>query len=248
MKKVLLITLTVLLVLGLVGYVVATFFLGSIVKTGVNKFGPRITQTKVELVGAKVSPTGTGTLTGLTVGNPPGWTTERAFYLGEVHIVMHPMSVFSDHIDIDEITIDQPEFTYETKIVSSNIKDLLKNIEEFTGAKDKPKTDSGKEVKLIVKKFRMTNGRAILGMGATAIPLALPTIALDDLGVREGGITPDQMAGAVMRQVLGQIVTASASALTKVGGTAGAGAANAAADAAKKAGESIKSLFGGKKP
>jgi len=71
MKKVLLITVTLLLVLCLVAYVVATFFLGSIVKTGVNKFGPKITQTKVELASAKISPTGTGTLTGLTVGNPP---------------------------------------------------------------------------------------------------------------------------------------------------------------------------------
>ncbi|MDB6115138.1 MAG: hypothetical protein JWQ62_2083 [Lacunisphaera sp.] len=245
MKKILL----ALVILLLAGYFVLAYFMGSIVKTGVNRFGPKVTKTTVVLDSASLSPlSGTGTLKGLTVGNPPGWTSERAFYLGQVHIVMHPMSVFSDHIDIDEITIDQPEFTYETKIVSSNIKDLLKNIEDFAGGGDKATTKSGKEIKLVVKKLRLTNGKAILGLGPTAIPLPLPTIALDDLGVKEGGITPDQMAGAVMKQVLGQIVTASASALTKVGGTAGAGAANAATDAAKKAGEGIKSLFGGKKP
>jgi len=239
-----------LLLLGLLAavalYFALAFFLGSIVKAGVNGFGPKLTQTKVELAGASLSPfTGSGTLTGLTVDNPKGWSEGRAFYLGKVHVDVAPFSIFGDHVVINEITIDQPEFAYETKLVSSNIKDLLKNIEEFTGSGGQaPATKGGKPIKFVVKKFRLTNGKATLGVGAAALPVPLPPISLDNLGVAEGGITADQLAGALMQNVLGSIVTGTANALTQVGSTAGATSVEKTKEAAKKVGEGLKNLFG----
>lgn len=246
MKKKPLIILSVVAALCLVVYVGLTFFLGSIVRAGVNSFGPKLTQTKVELAGARISPlSGSGSLTGLAVGNPAGWSENNAFYLGKIQMQVQPFSIFGDHIVIDEIIIDQPEFLYETKIVSSNIKDLLKNIEEFTGSgANEAKTKSGKPIKFVVKKFRLTNGKARLGVGAAALPLPLPPISMTDLGVKEGGITPDQLVGAVMKNVLGGIVDATAKAAVNVGATTGAAAAEATKDAAKKAGDGLKKLFG----
>lgn len=246
MNKKLTLTLGIVAGIALVVYLGLTFFLGSVVKAGVNAFGPKLTQTKVVLAGANISPlTGSGSLSGLAVGNPAGWSDANAFYLGKIHVDVEPFSVLGDHIVINEIIIDQPEFLYETKVVSSNIKDLLKNIEEFTGKGGaEPQGKSGKPIKFVVKKFRLTNGTARLGLGAGAIPLPLPPISLDNLGVAEGGITPDQMAGAVMRSVLSGIVTATTQAVTKVGATTGAAAAEAAKDAAKKTGEGLKKLFG----
>lgn len=235
-------------VVGLVGYVVAAFFLGSIVRTGVNNFGPKLTKTKVELARATISPfTGTGTLTGLVVGNPQGWSENDAFRLGKVHLDVEPFSIFGDHIVINEIIIDEPEFRYETKIIASNIKDLLKNIEEFTGGGGQgAATKSGQPIKFVVKKFRMTNATAKLGVGPAAIPVPLPPISIDELGVAEGGITPDQLVGAVMKNVLSSIVAGSARAALQAGSTLGAGAVEGATHAAKKAGEGLKNLFGGK--
>lgn len=229
---------------GLLGvYLGLTFFLGSIVKAGVNSFGPKLTQTKVELASATISPlTGSGTLTGLAVGNPKGWSANDAFRLGKVHVSVVPFSIFGDHIVINEITIDGPEFLYETKIVASNIKDLLKNIEQFTGST--AETKSGQPIKFVVKKFRLTNGVARLGTGVAAVPVPLPPISLDDLGVREGGITADQLAGAVMKNVLGSIVAGTANALGQVGATTGATSLEKTKEAAKKAGDSLKKLFG----
>lgn len=246
MKKKLTLTLGILAGIVLVVYVGLTFFLGSIVKAGVNSFGPKLTQTKVALAGANISPlTGSGTLSGLAVANPKGWSDANAFYLGKIHVDIEPFSVFGDHIVINEIIIDQPEFLYETKVIASNIKDLLKNIEEFTGqGGEEPKTKSGQPIKFVVKKFRLTNGTARLGLGAGAIPLPLPPISLDDIGVKEGGITPDQLADVIMRSVLSDIVSATTQAVGKVGSTTGAAAAEAAKDAAKKTGEGIKRLFG----
>lgn len=244
MKKFLLIALVLVVVL----YVGAMFFLGSIVKAGVNTFGPKLTQTRVELASARLSPlTGSGTLSGLAVGNPKGWSDRDAFKLGQVHVEIAPLSLFGDHIVINEVTIDGPEFLYETKLVSSNIKDLLKNIEQAAGEKNsaaQPAAKNGKPIKFEIKKFRLTNGVARLGVGAAAVPV--PPIAIDNLGTAEGGITPDQAVGAVMRNVLGGIVNGTAQALGNIAGTTGATTVEKTKEAAQKAGEGIKKLFGGK--
>jgi hypothetical protein len=234
-----------LLIILLAGYFVAAYALGSVVKAGVNQVGPGITQSKVELAGANLSPlTGAGTLTGLAVGNPKGWSEANAFYLGQVSIDVEPLSVFGDTIVINEIIIDQPEFLYETKFISSNIKDLLKNIEQYAGGgKEGAAEQAGAPKKFIVKKFRLTNGKATLGVGVAALPVPLPPISLDDLGVKEGGITGGQLAGAIMRDVLSKIVTATAGALGQLGGTAGNTTVEKTKEAAKAAGEAIKSLF-----
>lgn len=246
MKKKTTVLLGIVAIIVVVGYFGLSYFLGSVVKAGVNTFGPKLTQTKVELAGAHISPfTGSGTLTGLYVGNPKGWSSDKAFYLGKIHVSIQPFSVLGDHIVINEIIIDQPEFVYETKLISSNIKDLLKNIEAFTGEGGQAaETKSGKPIKFVVKKFRLTNGKATLGVGPTALPLPLPPISLDNLGVSEGGITPDQMVGAVMKSVLNSIVGATAKAATKVGSTVGATAADAAGKTTEKIGEGLKKLFG----
>lgn len=245
MKRILIVSVLALAVV----YVVLVFFLGSVVKAGVNGFGPKLTQTKVELDAASISPlTGSGTLSHLVVGNPKGWSSQDAFTLGQVSVKVEPFSILGDHVVVDEILIDGPEFNYETKLLSSNIKDLLKSIESFSGGSGSgktPATESGKPIKFVVKKFRLTHGTARLGVGAAGLPVPLPAISIDDLGVKEGGITPDQLAGALMKNVLGSIVSGTADAMGKLGSTAGATAVEKTKEAASKASDTVKKLFGG---
>jgi hypothetical protein len=244
MKKFLLYSGIALLAIVVVAYIATTFFLGSVVKAGVNRIGPQLTRTHVELAEANLSPlSGTGTLRGLEVDNPAGWNPGRAFYLGKVHVAMKPFSIFGDHVIIDEIDIDQAEFSYETKIVSSNIGDLLKNIEAGTASSEpgtKPKAANGQPIRFEVHHFRLTNGKVTVGIGATALPLTMPPIDLTDLGTKEGGITADQLAFAVMRSVTTSVVGATTQAAGQIGKTAGA----AALEQARKTGESLKKLFG----
>lgn len=244
MKKLLYLVGGIVAVLA-IAYVALSFFLGSMVKAGVNNFAPRITGTKVELAGAALSPLGgSGTLTGFAVGNPKGWSDNNAFYLGKVSIKVQPSSIFGDHVIVDEVFIDQPEFRYETKIVSSNIGDLLKNIEAATGSKDsQATTKEGKPMKFEVKHFRLQNGKVTVGVGAAALPLPMPPIDLENLGTKEGGVTSGQLAFAIMRSMTTSVIQATTQAATKIGGTMG----SAAGDSVKKAGEGLKKLFGGGK-
>ncbi len=243
MKKYLIIAFVVVVA----AYLGLDLFLGSIVRQGVNSFGPRLTGTRVVLGSARLSPlTGHGSLRNLVVGNPPGWSDNNAFALGHVRIKLEPFSIFRDHIVIDEIDIDGPEFNYETKFVSSNIKDLLASIQRFSGGKEgagTPTTKGGQTIKFVVKKFRLTHGVARIGVGAAGIPIPLPPISIDDLGVSQGGITPDQLVGTMMSNVLVGIVSGSAEALGKLGATAGATAAEKSKEAAKAATDGLKSIF-----
>ena len=246
MKK-LLIILGSLFTLLVIGIFVISFFLGPIITKGVNTFGPKITGTKVTLDHVSVSPlTGSFTMSGLFVGNPEGWKGDKAFYMGKVHVSVAPLSVLGDHIIVKEVLIDGPEFVYETNVVNSNIKDLLKNIEKATGGgtadkptETSPTTKSGKPIKFEVKSFRLQNAKVTLGVGAAAATLPMPPITLTDLGTQEGGITPDQLAGKIITNILGGIV----SAVTHSVGQIGSGATDAASGAIK----GIKNLFGGSK-
>ena len=250
MKK-LLIVLGIVAVLAIAGVVYVSMNLGGIVTAGVNKYGPQLTQTKLTLESAKISPfSGIGTLNNLVIGNPKGWSENDLASLGKIHVDIVPSSLRGDHIIINEVVIDAPVFNYETKIVSSNVADLLKNIEQTLGA-PKPAADpkspapasDAAPVKFSVKKFRLLNGKLRVGVGPAATTVPLPAIEIDELGTKEGGVTAGQAASIVMNQVVGKIVGATAGAASDLLKTGGA----ASAEGVKKAGEAIKGLFGGKK-
>jgi len=246
MKKFLLVGGLGLMVVLLVAYFAMTYFVGGIVKSTVNRVGPKATQSSVVLSAATISPlAGTGTLTGFTVGNPAGWSAGNALSLGTVQLDLEPKSVLSDVIVINELVVDQPEFNYETRFVSSNIGDLLANIEKYIGAGEKEiGKEEGPPKKFIVKKLRFTNGKATVGVGVAALPVPLPEIRLDDVGVAEGGITGGRLAAVVMGDVLKSIVAAVAHAP----GMTGANTLEKAKEAGKFIEDSVKSLFKEKKP
>lgn len=245
MKK-LLKVLVVLFLLGVIAVVAIGFFLGPIVKKAVNTVGPKITGTRVELDAAKISPlTGGGTLAGLFVGNPEGWTGDKAFYLGEVRASVRPGSLLGV-VEVNEVFIDAPEFVYERRLLGgSNIDALLAQIEKNTGGgattptaePGEPAQPAGEAKKFIVRSFTLQNAKAtLIGVGQE-VTVTLPTITLTDLGVREGGISADQVATAVLRQVLTQIGVAAADVLRQTGGALlqGEKGGEAAKDAAKGA-------------
>jgi hypothetical protein len=214
-----------LVAIAIIAVLIVAFMLGSLVKKGVNLAGPRLTQTEVTLADADISPfSGQGTLRGLTVGNPAGWTTPRAFYLGEIAIDLEPRSLTGSHVVINSIVIDQPEITFETRITSSNLQDLLKNIQRSTGAETPaqmptqtppaqpqppaqpdPAAEPAQPVKLEVKSFILRNAMVTVAGAGTSLPVEIPLIELKDLGSREGGLTPQQLAVAVVKEISAQV-------------------------------------------
>jgi len=251
MKKILVYTGAAILALLIVFFVGGYFFLGSIVTKGVNSIAPQITKAPVTLASARISPlTGSGSLKDLYVGNPAGWNSPKAFSVGRIDVAVSPFSLLGDHVVIDHIIIEQPEFVYETRLVASNIGDLLKNIEASLGGSEggSADSDSGSSRKIEIRQFVVTDGSVTLGVGTAAITVPLPSIELNNLG-GDSGVAPAEAAARMMRAVTTSIVKVATERAVPAIGNAGdtaAGAAKAGADAVRKTGEAIRDLFGGK--
>jgi hypothetical protein len=243
MKKILLYVGLPLGVILLGAYLFLQFFLGAMVKSGVNQRAPHLTQTKVELRTANLSPlTGRGTLWGFAVGNPKGWSDRDALSIGIIHVELAPFSIFGDHIVIHEIIIDSPLFNYEKSILSSNIGDIVKNLKDASGKKESAEEGQNGGLKLEVHRLVVRNGKVTVGFGPAATTMNVPEVELTDVGVKEGGITPGQLGLAIMHSVSPSVIAVATHAVIHIVPTLG----NAAGTTVKKTGEMIEGLFGDK--
>lgn len=244
--------------------VAAIYFVGSSalnkgIKSGVETFGPKVTQTDVTLADVNLSIfSGSGTLKNLNVGNPEGYQSENIFALGEIDLKVDTNSVFSDKIVIDHIIIKKPEISYEKSLSSSNVKELLKNIEEFTGpsssdSSPEPDTEaSGAQKQVVIKKLIIEDGTIYVGALGVGQTVELPRIEMEDLGE---SMSIAEVTDLVLSKVLANIGPSIAGAgdLLKESGAAALQSATesanekldeAANEAVNKASESIKGLFG----
>jgi uncharacterized protein involved in outer membrane biogenesis len=236
--KVILTIVGIIVALLVAAFFIVAFSLGSIVKKAVNAKGPEITQSSVVLGSANISPfSGKGTLSNLVVGNPTGWQSENAFTLGQIDIQVEPKSLMSDHIVIDNLVIQHPQIVYETKLTSSNLQDLLKNIQQATGGENQT-TEQAKPIKIELRHFELNNAQVTIRAGEKVATVQMPALVLNDLGTQQGGLTPQQLAVAVMKEVTTQAVQAAAKGAVESGLLDQAGA---------KAGDQLRKLFGSDK-
>src|SRR6266550_2996112 len=138
MKKLIVRGLIVLLILLALAVGVSFYFLGSIVKKGVETVGPQITRTEIKLDTATLSLlSGSGKLKGLFVGNPEGFKTASAIKVGAVSVGIAPGSVFSDKVHVKEVNVQAPEITFEGGLKGNNLSKLLDNVQSAAGGGDK---------------------------------------------------------------------------------------------------------------
>lgn len=246
--------IVVVIVIALVAYLGTSTFLGGVVKKGVETFGPKITQTAVTLDSASVRPlTGSGALKGLTIGNPEGFKTERAMYLGYAEMSLDPFSVLSERVIIKKIHISEAEFTYERKLLGSNIGKLLDNIEESASAEEEVTVEeTGKEEepsepkKFEIHELVIDNSSVQVAAAGKGVTIPLPEVNLQNLGVDKGGITADELTLEIMNAVNKKLLEAASQAggAAVSGAAAGAeGAVNTVQEEGGKAIDAVKGLF-----
>ena len=104
MKKLLLIGTLGLLIVAIGAYITMQFFLGSIVKAGVNKFGPGITQTKVELQSANG-----GRMLRLFIDKPGGIGVEDCAAVSrQLSRVLEVEGIEYDRLEVSSPGLDRP--------------------------------------------------------------------------------------------------------------------------------------------
>ena len=252
MKKVIIgvIALGVIVLVG--GLLAAFFFLGTIVKKGVETVGPNLTKTTVKLNLATVSVfNGSGELKGFEIGNPEGFKSPTAIKMGSVGLALEPKSVLGKKVVIRSVRVEAPEITYEAALGGSNIGKILDNLKS-TSSQEKSTGGSkstGSQKGLQVDDFLITGGKIHVSasvLGGSTATLALPEIHLSNLGQGPEGITPAELSTKVFSELVsevGKMVTQNAA---KIGHDVTEKAKDVGTDVQdrlKKAGSGVSDIF-----
>ena len=221
MRKILII-LVVLIAAGASAYFILNNPVGRLVKLAVNEFGPKLTQADVHVSNVKIATTdGTGTLSGLFLGNPKGFKADYALKAGTIHIDIDTATIAKKVVVIHKILIDAPSIIYEKGKNGSNFDAIQRNVTQYLGSgksKDK-KEASGKSEgkKLIIDSFIIKNAKVNY---SGTVDLSLPDIKLSNIGRKTGGATPGQVTKAIIAELNAKMMVALAktAAIGAVGG------------------------------
>jgi hypothetical protein len=206
-KKVITTAALVLLAVIIVALIVFGVCLNHIVKTAVETYGPRLTQTTVALDSVNLSLlTGSARVKGLVVGNPQGYKTPQSISAGLISVGLNPVSVLSSKVVIRSIRLESPNITFEGGLAGNNLSQILDNMNSTsqesgtlsTNVATAPKSEKKFEVDdLVVSGAKVQvfiNGPGM----AKAQVITLPDIHLTDLGKGGEGITATDLARRVL--------------------------------------------------
>jgi hypothetical protein len=202
-------------VVVLIGIAVAVVLgkLDRIIERGVEKAGPQITGTEVSLGSAHVSIfSGAGSLKRLHIGNPEGYSTDRAFDLGEIAVTIDPKSVTSNVIHVRSVVVQAPQLVAEFDATGkSNLDKILQHVRAASGGSTKGGGEAGgAETKMIIDEFRFEGAevRALAPAFGVDKTLKIQPVILKNLGAREGGAAAADIANQVMRPIIEAAVRA----------------------------------------
>jgi uncharacterized protein involved in outer membrane biogenesis len=245
MKKIIIrVVVVAVIVLVLLG-IVAAMSLGSIVKKGVETVGPQVAKVDVKLDAASLSLlSGSGSLKGLFIGNPPGYQTPSAIKAGEVSVAVKPSSIFSDKIVVRSVKMVAPDINFEGNLQGNNLSKLLENVQgpPSTAPSTPAKKDETKR-KIEVDEFSLTGAKVHVTatvLGTQTATVDLPDIHLKDLGTGPDGITVAELSERVLKAVVDGASKVAAEAMTKLGKDATEAAKNLGKGAVDDANKSLK--------
>lgn len=215
------VVIIVILIAGLFYYVWTS--LDSLVEDAIEKYGSQVTQTSVQVQQVKLRETlaqGKGSIAGISVANPEGFTSPYAFTLGQIQTEIDIATLTQSPIVIKQITVAAPQMFFEVnndRHINFNV--LKNNINRAlpTKAADKSaaKQSDDSEVKLIIRHLLIQDGT----VEATVLPLdgkkyttPLPRIELRNLGGK-GGSTPAEIS----RQIVNAVVDRTRAAVAELG-------------------------------
>ena len=216
MKTFLKISAAIILLIAIV-LVVSGITLNSIIQTGVETIGPKITGTPVNLEDVDLSLfSGQGRLVGLVVKNPQGFQTDHAFKLQDVYVSIDLKSALSDKLVIEEISIESPEITFEGDLSSSNLGKIRENVDTFgdsTTSKEPreamPQEKESSEQKVQIDHFIVKNAQVKLSatfLKGDALTVSLPDLHLRDIGKGSRGATLQEISSQVFEAIYKSIV------------------------------------------
>lgn len=188
-----------------------------VVKEAIEKYGSQATGTSVRVASVSISLTsGRGTLRGVRIANPPGFSSGDAFAFGEVTLEIDVGTVTDDPVVINLILVDSPEVNYEVSAdLKSNIDVIKSNVERFRGGEGGGEGGEGggegTSKRLRIREFTFQNGMIDVTsqIDGQELTIDLPEVRLTDIGGPNG--VPLGEIGKTILQAFGGNVTRSVS-------------------------------------
>ena len=260
LKKIILIAVILVVVLGIAAIILAGLFLDKIVKTGIETVAPSITQTTVTVDSVNISAlSGSAGINGMVIGNPDpaSFKSTNAISLGKAAVSVEPKSLLSDKIVIHSVEIRAADINFEgNPFGESNLKKLLDNVNAIAAgaattnqpAAAAPAGGTKPAKKLEVDDFVLSGVKVtarISGLTGEPLSLTIPDIHLTNLGTGANVIT----AADLVQKVLSEVITGTIKAVgAQAGNTAGklinGAAGKAAGEGASALKQGIGNLFG----
>ncbi len=187
MKRLIKYVLITILLLIVTFFIVLNLVLDKIIHAGVETIGPKLTRSEIRLDEVNISLlNGSGALKGLFIGNPEGFKSDKAFFLGEIEIDIAPLSLFSERVLIEKIYIREPQIVFESSAKGNNLNQLLNNINEWVTLSEGEEDEEG-SVEINIPGKTKT--------------ISVPKIEFHDMGKESGGITSDEL----VKEILGEV-------------------------------------------
>jgi len=198
--------------LGLVGVLIIAFVLfgsgwiNALVKKGVETIGPDITQSEVQLERVALSLfSGEGTLHGLRIGNPEGFSDENLMLLGEINVKLHPRSLLSDTIIIERVHVRAPQLRIEQTTRGNNLQRLMGNVQSFAPPSEDVEAKEGAGKDIIIKELIIEEGVLVGSAFGQSVNVKLARIELNNIGTGEDGMNVSDVVQLVLGEVLKQV-------------------------------------------
>ena len=220
MKKILLVTLLLILVLGGATY---WFFdnLDDFIKNYMVENGSNMTKTEVEVDSVKTDfQKGEISINRLGIENPNGFSNSEAFEVEKVLISIKKESLNQDIIEIPLVLINNPEIIYEYNGKKTNFNVLKENIQNYQNngsnisqEKKSSKATDNKQVKDInnktpktffIKELKIVDleiKARVSSLKKDFLNKKIPLIVIKDIGSKSQGASPEFILERVILKV-----------------------------------------------
>lgn len=140
-------------------------------------------------------------LSDLQIASPSGYSAPQMLDVGSTDLAVSYGQLRSDPVHVKAITIANPKLVIEQKNGQFNFKQAMDGMPKSDAA-----PSNSQPLKLIIDDLTLSNPTVVVkGLGATDIPVTLPTIEMKGIGTGEGANN-----GAAVKDVITQIITAMA--------------------------------------
>jgi hypothetical protein len=188
--------------------------LDGIVKSVIEKVGSKVVNTEVRVQEVKLNLSeGQVTLSGFTVANPPGFSSEPLFTLDSISVAIDTASLSGPVYVINEINVDGVHVLAEQKGTATNVQTLLDGMSssEEPAQGEAAETTEGAEadIRLAIAQINFADGLMELRSDQSETrSIELKKLQFTNMGTPENGLTPDEMTREVASQLVGQILKA----------------------------------------